>query len=63
MQSLIEELKVLCTSVQTFDVYSKETFMLQAMCIWSVHDFFAFGLFTRCVTRGHKGFPPCGPTT
>jgi hypothetical protein len=63
MQLLIEELQVLWTSVQTFDVFSKETFMLQAMCIWSVHDFLAFGLFARCVTRGHKGFPPCGLTT
>jgi len=33
------------------------------MCIWSVHDFPAFGLFTGCVTKGHKGCPPCGPTT
>jgi hypothetical protein len=30
------------------------------MCIWSVHDFPAFGLFARCVTKGHKGCPPCG---
>ncbi len=63
MQSLIEELQVLWTGVQTFDVFSKETFMLQAMCIWSVHDFLAFWLFARCVTKGHKGCPPRGPIT
>jgi hypothetical protein len=37
--------------------------MLQAMCKWSVHDFLAFRLFARCVTKGHKGCPPCDPTT
>jgi hypothetical protein len=37
--------------------------MLRTICIWSVHDFPTFGLFAGCVMKGHKGCPPCGPTT
>jgi hypothetical protein len=60
---LIEELQILWSGVQTFDVSSKESFNLRVMCIWSVHDFLVYGLFASCVTKGHVGCLPCGLTT
>jgi hypothetical protein len=62
LQPFIEKLQVLWNGVQTFDLFSKENFNLRAMCIWSVHDFLAYKLFIGCVTKGHVGCPPCGPT-
>jgi hypothetical protein len=32
------------------------------MCMWSIHDFPAYGLFTYCVTKRHVGCLPCSPT-
>jgi len=31
------------------------------MCIWNIHDFPTYGLFTGFVTKGLVGCPPCGP--
>ncbi len=61
LQPLIEELQLLWSGVQTFDVCSKESFNLQAMCIWSVHYFPTYGLFVSGVTKGHVKCPLCGP--
>jgi hypothetical protein len=60
LQPLIEELQILWNGVKAFDVSSKESFNLQAMCIWSVHDFPMYGLFVGCVTKGHVECPPYG---
>ncbi len=35
-------------------------FNLKAICMWNIHDFPTYGLFTRCVTKGQVGCPPCG---
>jgi len=29
--------------------------------MWRIHDFPAYGLFARCMTKGLVGCPPCGP--
>jgi hypothetical protein len=60
---LIEELQLFWSGVQTFAVSSKGCFNLRVMCIWSVHDFPAYGLFASCVTKGHVGCPPCALAT
>ncbi len=51
---------MLWSGVKAFDVSSKESFDLRAMCIWSVHDFPMYGLFVGCVTKGHVRCPPYG---
>jgi hypothetical protein len=38
LQPLIEELQMLWSGVKAFDVSSKESFNLRAMCIWSVRS-------------------------
>ncbi len=60
---LIEELQLLWSGVQRFDVSSKESFNLRATCIWNVHDFLMYGLFASCVMKRHVECPPCGLAT
>ncbi len=60
LQPLIEELQMLWSGVKAFDVSSKESFNLRAMCIWSVHNFPMYRLFVGCVTKGHVKCPPYG---
>ena len=43
-------------------IYSTNpNFNLQAILMWSIHDFPAYGLLARKVTKGYMGCPPCGP--
>lgn len=63
LRPLIEELQLLWSGVQTFDVSSKESFNLRVMCIWSVHDFLVYELFASCVKKGHVNCLPCGLAT
>jgi len=46
--------------VDAFDAYLNVKFSLKAMCIYSIHDFPTYGLFARCVIKGHVGCPLCG---
>jgi len=41
----------------------KQTFKLRGILMWTIHDFPAYGLVARCVTKGYKGSPICGPNT
>ncbi len=45
---------MLWKGVQAFDVTIGEKFNLRAMCVWSVHDFLAYGLFEGCVTKKER---------
>jgi hypothetical protein len=63
LEPLLEELQVLWQGIQVFDAYSRVTFTLKAMCMWSIHDFLAYRLFAGCVTKGHMGCPPCDLAT
>ena len=72
---LIEELQRLWKGVKAIDgsllekVHSSvesdhntnPNFKLQAILLWSIHDFPAYGLLAGQVTKGYKGCPPCGP--
>jgi len=63
MASLIEELQELWKGVIAFDVLTevgKQTFKLQGIFIWIIHDFPTYGLVVGCVTKGYKGCPICG---
>lgn len=55
MQPLIEELQVLWQGVQAFNAFLGVPFTLKVVCIWSIHDFHAYGLFASYVTKGHVG--------
>jgi hypothetical protein len=36
-------------------------FTLKAILMWKIHDFSAYRLVSRCVTKGYKACPICGP--
>ncbi len=64
MAPLIEELQELWRGVIAFDVsieVGKQSFKLQGILMWTIHDFPAYGLIAGCVTKGYKGCPICGP--
>jgi hypothetical protein len=63
LEPFIEELQLLWQGVKAYDSFQGATFNLRAMCIWNIHDFPAYGLFARCVTKGLVGCPPCGLAT
>jgi hypothetical protein len=43
-------------------IYSTNpSFNLRAILMWSIYDFPAYGLLAGQVTKGYRGFPPCGP--
>jgi tRNA G10 N-methylase Trm11 len=46
-----------------FICFRGATLNLRAMCIWSIHDFLAYGPFARCVIKGLVGCPPYGLAT
>ena len=72
---LIEELQKLWKGVKAIDgsvlekVYSSvesndntnPNFKLQAILMWSIHDFPTYGLLAGQVTKGYRVCPPCGP--
>ncbi len=63
LEPFIEKFQKLWKGVPTFGTHQGVTFNLKAMCMWSIHEFMAYGLFVGCVTKGLVGCPPCGPTT
>ena len=59
---LIDDLKALWNvDIETYDAYRKETFNLQAVLLWTISDFHAFGNLSECFVNGHYAFPVCGP--
>jgi hypothetical protein len=52
---------MLWNGVKTYYSLQGATFNLKAMCMWSIHNFPTYGLFTGCVAKGHVGCPSCGP--
>jgi hypothetical protein len=57
MAPLIEELQVLWRGVVAYDVAKvkgKKHFILQAMLMWTIHDYLAYGLVAGCVHQGYK---------
>jgi hypothetical protein len=46
MQLLIEELKQLWVGVEAYDYHMKQKFNLRVAYLWSIHDFFTYGIFS-----------------
>jgi hypothetical protein len=64
MAPLIEELQELWKGVITSNVLikvGKQTFKLQRIFMWTIHDFPTYGIVMGCVTKGYMGCPICGP--
>jgi len=50
--------------VMTIDVTRLEgswSLCFKVICMWSIHDFPAYGLFARCHAKGYMACPLCGP--
>ena len=48
LKPLVEELKELWEEcVETYDVYSKEHFLMHATLLWTIHDYPGFGNVSR----------------
>jgi hypothetical protein len=63
---LVEELQELWRGVDAWDICQtngRRRNTLHAILIWARHDFPAYGLFSRQITKGYEGYPSCGPNT
>jgi hypothetical protein len=40
-----------------------DIFLNLVMCMWNIHNFMAYGIFVRCVTKGLVVWSPCGLAT
>jgi hypothetical protein len=63
LQPLIEELKQLLVRVEAYDYHKKQKFNLIAAYSWSIHDFLAYGIFSRWCVHGNLTCPICGKDT
>ncbi|XP_020272160.1 uncharacterized protein LOC109847335 [Asparagus officinalis] len=49
--------------VEAYDAFSKSTFNLKTMLMWTINDFPAYGNLAGCSTKGRKACPICGKNT
>jgi len=55
---LIEDLKIMCEEgAEVFDAYHQEYFKLQAILLWTINDFSAYGDLSGYIVKGHKACP------
>ena len=60
LQPLIDELKELWYSgVQTYDIFTKQNFLLRASLMWTINDFPAYGMLSGWMTQGKLACPIC----
>jgi hypothetical protein len=52
LRPLIYELKELWNGVEAYDSQKKQKFTLRAAYLWLIHDFMAYGIFTRWSAHG-----------
>ncbi|XP_062119426.1 uncharacterized protein LOC133833422 [Humulus lupulus] len=60
---LIDDLKLLWDGVDCYDSFSKESFILRGLLLWTINDFPAYGNLSGCYVKGYKGCPICGEQT
>ena len=63
MRPLIDELKLLWTGVQGYDVLKNEgdrSFRLRAAVLYTTHDFPGYGTVSGASHQGYVACPPCG---
>ncbi|KAG7559308.1 Ribonuclease H domain [Arabidopsis thaliana x Arabidopsis arenosa] len=64
LEPLIEDLCHLWVNGElTYDAYSKSTFTLKAMLLWTISDFPTYGNLAGCKVKGKMGCPLCGKNT
>ncbi|KAG7585918.1 Transposon En/Spm-like [Arabidopsis thaliana x Arabidopsis arenosa] len=64
LEPLIEDLNHLWKKGEvTYDVYTKTTFTLKAMLLWTISDFPAYGNLAGCKVKSKMGCPICGKNT
>ncbi|CAA7013014.1 unnamed protein product [Microthlaspi erraticum] len=64
LEPLIEDLNHLWNNGEvTYDAFSKSTFTLKAMLLWTISDFPAYGNLAGCKVKGKMGCPLCGKNT
>ncbi|KAH1040132.1 hypothetical protein J1N35_041875 [Gossypium stocksii] len=59
LQPLIEELKQLWVSVETYDILRKENFYLRVALLWSINDFPTYANLSDWSTKGCYACPCC----
>jgi len=60
LQPLIDELQQLWNGgVLTYDISSKENFLMRACLMWTINDFPAYGMLSGWGTKGKLAFPYC----
>lgn len=64
LEPLIDDLNQLWMKGElVYDAYSKSTFTLRAMLLWTISDFPAYGNLAGCKVKGKLGCPLCGKNT
>lgn len=64
LEPLIEDLECLWhNGVVTYDAFSKATFNLKAILLWTISDFPAYGNLAGCCTKGRMACPLYGKNT
>ena len=64
LEPLIEDLNNLWKNGElTYDAFSKSTFTLKAMLLWTISDFPAYGNLAGCKVKGKMGSLLCGKNT
>ncbi|CAA7041321.1 unnamed protein product [Microthlaspi erraticum] len=64
LEPLIEDLHHFWSKGElTYDAFSKTTFTLKAMLLWTISDFPAYGNLAGCKVKGKMGCPLCGKNT
>lgn len=61
LEPLVDDLKELWDNgVETYDAFSKSTFSLRVILMWTVNDFPAYGNLSCYITKGKAACPICG---
>ena len=64
LQHLIDEWKqVWVQGVETFDVFLKQIFNLRASLIWTINDFYTYGMLSGWMIVGKIACPYCMENT
>ncbi|XP_052198317.1 uncharacterized protein LOC127805607 [Diospyros lotus] len=64
LQPLIDELKLLWhEGVLTYDISTKQNFMMKAALLWTINDFPAYGMLSGWMTSGRLACPYCMENT
>ena len=58
LQPLIDELNE-SQGVLTYDIVTKQNFMLRATLMWTINDFLAYGMMSRWIIKGKFAFRIC----